>query len=274
MHWLTEIGRDHRRDHDRNGHGWRRFRNGHGEVFFYPVSAPISYPYYTYPYFYLYPYYVYVNGPPPLSAAPRRDLVMNYGYPQYGYGMVGQDGQQVIPAPGPQMVPQMVPYPRMGYYPMVGPVVPSLAANNVQTHRVLAVADAVDIQAAPLRPIYGISPQNQQISGLLEERVKICKKGCHWVFLRNDLPFHIKKLRVRGHHLSDFKIELIASGQKILTTGKGFSARYLKSGHHHDFHFNVVADIDFQHPLKILVHNKSNHSHHIEFLAEGDQLAE
>lgn len=189
-----------------------------------------------------------------------------YGYP---YAMVGQDvsAAPMMPYPGP--LPPFVP---------VGPVVPSLAT-NLPTHPVLGVVQAVDTPAVTLSPVLGVSGNCDLLSGFLSAKKKICGCSSGRVTLSSRLPFRIERLFIEGCDSRDFNIEQITIGQNVMTTGhRGFPAKYLGRGRGRGRHgrgcgFDINVSIDWQHPLRIWVKNKSNQTRKFKIFAEGQQLA-
>lgn len=292
------VGQDNDRRHGggQHGDGWNR-RHRRERDWGWDSFYPIQYTTIPYVYAYPYPYPYYANWPPQIVAAPGGNTIMNQYNPlyaayyaqlaaqqqqfaqPYNYGLVGQE----FPLSVPQLPPPgaMMPFPVNGYVP-AGPVVPALSAANLPTRDVLGVVQAVDTPAVALRPVLGIGPHSGLFPGFLSRKKRICGCSCEVVTLRSNLPFRIERLIVEGCDADDFQIEQIVIGQRVLTTGNhGFPAKYLRrgrggrrGGRGWGCGFNLNVDIDFQHPLRIWVRNKSDETRKFKIFAEGEQLAE
>lgn len=200
-------------------------------------------------------------------------------YNAYPYAMVGQD--EALSPPVPMPPPGAIVRPGFpgafpgGFVPVQGYPVPALAT-NLPTRRVLGEVDIVETPATALAPVLGIVPRTELLPGFISSKKRICGKSCEHITLKNCLPFRIERLWVTGHDACKFEVEQISIGQRILTTGKHFSAKYLKRKHDgkNACRFDFVIDIDNCHPLRIFVKNNSNKKRKFEIVAFGRQLAE
>ena len=262
------------KDDDERGHGRNRGGRHHGGGWGgwrdYGYSYYPSYPSYS---TYAYAFYPYLGLPQTIAAPNGGNLMYPNQYnPYYPYAMVGQDvpvgpTSMVAPAGFPGRLPG-------GFVPVNGYPVPALAT-NLPTRRVLGEVDIVETPSVALAPMLGIVPRTELLPGFKHSSKKIPGCGCGEVKLKTDLPFRIERLWVDCHDADKFDIKAIIIGQRVLSTGSHFPARYLKRGEgRHGFRFPLIVDIDQQHPLRILVHNHSSRSRRIRVAAWGRQLAE
>ena len=268
---------------------------------YWPPPPPYAYPQlpqYPYPQYPQYPLPQYPLLPPPAmiaggraavgaspaaAGAARGDRPMNgynpYANPYaaaYPYGMVGQ-APPLVPVPPQVQAMQAAQIQAMqGFVPVYNNGLAPAIRSDLPTNRVLAEVDAIDARAVPvLVPEMGISPRTNLMKGFKHASEKICGKGCGHVLLRTDFPFLIEHLWVDSSDACKFEIELIAVGQRILSTGDGFNAKWLRrrSGRH-GFRFDFNMAIDHRHPLKFYVKNKSSHSKRFRIAAWGEQIGE
>ena len=257
----------------------------------YPYGYPAPAPYYPQTQYPQYPQYPYYPPAPQYAAYGAPNPVPTYPAPAYGGGvMVGQSqsprrmdmypygiGQEVLANAAAIQAAQAARIrATQGLVPVWrGNMVPAITS-NLPTNRVLAEVDAVDASSVPaLVPMLGINPRIDLLKGFIHASKKICKHGCGHLYLKTDLPFLIERLWVEGHDIGKFKIEQIAVGQRILSTGNGFRAKYLKrSDGRHGYRFDFKMAIDMHHPLKFMVKNESSKSRRFRVAAWGQQLAE
>lgn len=204
-----------------------------------------------------------------------------YANPYYAnpYGMVGQ-AAPLAPVPPVVQAMQAAQIQAMqGFVPVYNNGLAPAIRSDLPTNRVLAEVDAVDARAVPvLVPEMGISPRTNLMGGPISESKKICGRRCEWVKLKTEMPFLIRDLFVESDDACKFDIELIAVGQRILTVGDGFNARWLRRRHRggdrHGWKFDFSMAIDHRHPLKFMIQNRSHKSRRFTVVAWGEQIGE
>ena len=256
----------------------------------YPLAAP-QYPYPAYAYPGAGPYHpqlpppaivagrggAAVGAPPPQGGSPGdRTMYGNpYAYP-YGYPTIGQEAAAVAVPPAIQAIQAAQIRSMQGMVPVYNNGLVPAVRSDLPTNRVFAEVDAVDARAVPvLVPEMGISPRSNLMKGFKHASEKICGKGCGHVLLRTDFPFLIERLWVDTSDACKFDIELIIVGQRVLSTGDGFNAKWLRRRDgRHGFRFDFNMAIDHRHPLKFYVKNRSHKSRRFRVAAWGEQIGE
>lgn len=290
MMGVGRDGRDRDRDRDRDRRGGRRRRWWRGRwwdddlplialqqppiyTVVWPSWLDLRYP--ATPAFFGVPALSGVNLTAAVAAPPitMESTMYGYGNPYNPYAQYYRGVGQVDPTLAAAVMPAP---PFFGAVP-VGPPVPALAALDLPTTEVLARIPAYRPEAAmQLQTAVTITPRTALLPGFRSKRKRICGHRCEFVCLTAKKAFQIEKLFVEGDDACKFEIKAIIVGQRVLSIGDGFPAKYLRHRGHrkHGFTFDLAMPIDFLNDLKILVHNKSHKKRTFKVLAFGRQIVE